>query len=255
MLLTACEGLFDGIYDQPPAAPAPAPTPTEVQTDSDSISKVTIQGKLYIDASSWKDWYYVDLQAMAQATAAGRDIDSTVTAYPIPTTLTREDDGRTGIYTYWFDVWVHGLSVNEYRSFKPTDPQPEPTNWTFAVHRNNVRTHGGAAYETAATSIQDVQFDRDHATFVPDRWTETEVWADQSQMIMNLIGSQGIEVNPVLSSWLRVDIPPMPPAFILNNHVFILRLADGTYAALQLENYQSATGTKCHLTIHYKYPL
>ena len=51
-----------------------------------------------------------------------------------------------------------------------------------------------------------------------------------------------------------MKIPPMPPAFSLNNHVFILRLKDGTYAALQLENYQSSTGKKCWLTINYKYP-
>ena len=46
----------------------------------------------------------------------------------------------------------------------------------------------------------------------------------------------------------------MPPQFVHNNHVFILRLNDGTYAALQLEDYLSPTGTKCYLTINYKYP-
>ncbi|MDE5550640.1 MAG: HmuY family protein, partial [Bacteroidaceae bacterium] len=51
-----------------------------------------------------------------------------------------------------------------------------------------------------------------------------------------------------------MDIPPMPPTFKLNNHVFIVRFADDTYAAIQLENYQSPTGTKCCLTINYKYP-
>mgnify|MGYP004623850459 CR=1 FL=1 len=42
--------------------------------------------------------------------------------------------------------------------------------------------------------------------------------------------------------------------FSLNNHVFILRLKDGTYAAIQLENYLSPKGVKCWMTINYKYP-
>jgi hypothetical protein len=51
-----------------------------------------------------------------------------------------------------------------------------------------------------------------------------------------------------------VHIPPVPPVFTLNSHVFILRLKNGTCAALQLENYQNAAGKKCFLTINYKYP-
>ena len=91
-------------------------------------------------------------------------------------------------------------------------------------------------------------------TFTEDEWSENEVWDSQDQMLMCLVPSQGIRVNKVLSSWLTTKIPPMPPAFTHDNHVFVLRLKDGTYAALQLENYLSATGTKCWLTINYKYP-
>ena len=90
--------------------------------------------------------------------------------------------------------------------------------------------------------------------FTEDEWTENEVWDSQDQMLLGNVPSQGIEINKVLSSWLCMDIPPMPPAFSMNNHVFILRLNDGSYAALQLENYLSPNGTKCHLTINYKYP-
>lgn len=83
---------------------------------------------------------------------------------------------------------------------------------------------------------------------------ENEVWDSQSQMLQSLVPSQGIKLNRVLSSWLKMIIPPMPPQFVHNNHIFILRLADSTYAALQLEDYLSLTGTKCYLTINYKYP-
>ena len=90
--------------------------------------------------------------------------------------------------------------------------------------------------------------------FTPDEWTQNEVWDSQEQMLLGLVPSQGISINRTLSSWLSIQVPPMPPSFVHDSHVFILRLADGTYAALQLENYLSATGTKCWLTINYKYP-
>ena len=40
----------------------------------------------------------------------------------------------------------------------------------------------------------------------------------------------------------------------MKNDVSIFRLKNGKYAALQLVNYMNARGTKCWLTINYKYP-
>jgi hypothetical protein len=47
----------------------------------------------------------------------------------------------------------------------------------------------------------------------------------------------------------------MPPAFTHNSNVFVVRLADGTYAAIRLKNYIGTTNRKCQLTIEYKYPI
>ena len=46
----------------------------------------------------------------------------------------------------------------------------------------------------------------------------------------------------------------MPPAFSIDTHVFLIRFANAKVAAVQLQNYMSADGTKCWLTINYKYP-
>ena len=194
---TACSGVFDGIYDEVPATP----TVTE--------------GQLLVDATSWKDWYYVDFDSLRtyieqKDTAGLLKAQTHFAHFPIPTTLSGgAGDGQTGIYTYWFDVFGKGISVNEKRSFTPADAQEEPPSWSIA---------------------------------------------DQSQMLQSLIGCQGIKINKVLSNWLRLDIPPMPPAFTMNSHVFIIRMKNGNYAAVQLENYMNAEGAKCWLTINYKYP-
>lgn len=244
LLLTACNGIFDDIYDQPQETAVPA------------------RGQVCIDATSWSDWYYVDLKQLHALTLAG-DEDSLLKAqtqfepYPIPTTLTSETDGKTGQYLYWYDVFGAGISNNEFRQFTPCDAQGEPEEWSFAVHRNNVRTHGGAVLKTQYTSMDQLPESSEafrDMEFTADEWTQNEVWDSQEQMLLGLVPSQGIEINRTLSSWLTLDIPPMPPAFTHDKHVFILRLSDGTCAALQLEDYLSAKGTKCWLTINYKYP-
>ncbi len=245
VMTTACNGMFGDIYDEP------------------SGNVTVTQGQLYINATSWQNWYYVDFDSLAQYvengdTAGLIKAQTQFTAYPIPTTLTSaQTDDVTGIYTYWFDVFGKGLSNNEQRSFTATDRQPEPASWSIAIHRNNVRTNGGAVLETNYTSLNDLPASSSEftgATFTEDEWTQNAVWADQSRMLQSLIGCQGIKVNTLLSGWLKLDIPPMPPAFTSNNHVFVIRFPSGKYAAVQLENYMNTEGTKCWLTINYKYP-
>ena len=246
MMVTACNGIFDDIYDEAPAT-----------------ANVTTEGQLLVNAASWKDWYYVDFDSLQmyierKDTAGLLKAQTNFTHYAIPTNLTSgSGDGKTGMYTYWFDVFGKGISVNEKRGFTATDAQAEPESWSLAFHRNNVRTNGGAVLETKYTSLNELPKNSSYflgATFQEDEWTENEVWEDQSQMLMSLIGCQGIGINKVLSSWLKIEIPPMPPSFTMNSHVFILRLKNGKYAALQLENYIGTDGTKCWLKINYKYP-
>lgn len=243
--MTACNGIFSDVYDDP------------------QETVVTREGQLVVDATSWHDWYYIDFDSLAQLAADSDSIglmkmQTEFVAYPIPTTLTgAQTDTVTGVYTYWFDVFGQGLSNNEKRSFTPTDPQPEPAHWSIAVHRNNVRTNGGAVLETNYSSMDELpsnSTDFTGATFTEDEWSENDVWADESRMLLSLIGCQGIRANKVLSSWLTLAIPPMPPQFTGNNHVFLIRFPNGKYAAVQLENYMNSAGTKCWLTINYKYP-
>jgi hypothetical protein len=74
-------------------------------------------------------------------------------------------------------------------------------------------------------------------------------------MLQGIVGNQRIKINDVLGNWLRLEIPPMPPAFTHNSNVFIVRLADGTYAAIRLKSYIGTSNRKCQLTIEYKYPI
>lgn len=246
MGLPSCSGIFDSVYDDPPEEKA-----------------VTMVGQLYVNASDWGSWYYIDLNEVNDATSedASFNPSSLWRHFEIPLAeVERSESGGdvSGIYTYWYDVFGEGISRNEYRDFYPTARQPEPDNWSFAVHRNNVRTNMGAVARTDFHSFDELPAGDawvESLRFFNDEWNEKDVWTIQDRMLLGLIGNQGIEINNTLSSWLTIAIPPMPPAFTHSDNVFVLRLADGSLAALQLEDYQSATGTKCCLTINYMYPL
>ncbi len=249
-LATACNGMFDDVYD-----------------DSKDESQ-PVDSQIYINASSWQNWYYISFDSLEQYRKAGdtealRYHQTHFTAYPIPMTTTGERtathpaEGTVGMYTYWYDVFGQGLSVNEFRAFTPTAAQAEPDHWDLAIHYNDVRTNGGAVLETNYTSIDDLppsSADFSGTEFTPDEWSENIVWADQTEQLNKILGCQGIRINKVLSSWLKVEMKSLPPEFTLNNHVFIVRLANGRYAAVQLQNYLSSNGERCWLTINYRYP-
>lgn len=246
ILFASCEGIFQGIYDVPPE-----------KTKEKA-------GQIFVDASSWEDWYFLDFKALhdsLQKDASFNPSDA-IARYPVPTEedadyLSDNNPDASGIYEYWYDVFGAGTENRSFQRFIPTRQQGEPPTWSVAFHRNNVRTNGAAVFKTEYTQMNDLPKSSSFfngKTFAEDEWNETDVWVRREQMLNGIIGSQGIKVNSVLSSWLTVEIPPMPPVFVLDNHVFIVRLPDGTSAAMQLENYQNEKGVKCMLTINYIYP-
>lgn len=237
MTLVSCNDVFDGVYDE-------MPTPAA--------------GDIYIDASSWTQWHYLDLHALQEAAAEDQQTEAAIQTFDIPLEEVADFDADgTGLYTYWYDVFGEGISKYELRSCYPTAAQAEPSQWDLAFHRNNVRTNGGEVLQTSLTDLSQVS---DHSafvshSFVSDTWSQTDVWTVQDKMLQGIVGNQKIKINSELGKWLTLDIPPMPPAFTHNGHVFIVRFKDGTYAALRLKNYLSPTNVKCCLTIEYKYPL
>lgn len=250
MVLPGCQGLFEDIYDRP-----------------DDTATTTLSGTLYIDASDWSKWHYIDLKALVDSTANDSTYDTSsawVTMdipYPLSNAVTQtvKPVGQDcGVYTYWYDVFGQGLSNCTFTNYIPAEAQPEPKSWTLAVHRNNARTNGCGVYATSYNDIEQIPLNRDYLNsleYTPDTWNDNGVWINQDRMLSGYVGNQGIKVNEVLSSWLKINIPPMPPAFEIDNRVFIIAMPDGSYSAIQLKDYISATGVKCCLTINYKYPL
>lgn len=231
-MLTGCNGILDGIYDDAPA-----------DTDFDEgFNMVSSEGRmtLYLNACSYTQWHYLSLN------------DLTVTTLEIPTALTGDWDGQSG----WTYNLVEGTKYTQLSSMK-TDAQPEPENWDVAIHHFDARTNGGACIATEYTSINQLPANTgqyDNASWAVDTYSTTQVITDLSDMLAYRIGYQNIKVNTVLCNWAAMDFTTPPPTYSASGKVYILKLASGKLAAMQLVSYMSPAGTKGFLTIDIKYP-
>ena len=252
MLLASCEGAFGWMYDDPQAPASPA-----AEVNADKSLTVTLS----VNANPWDEWHYIDLPAVVSLLRKDpkADINTLWTTRAIPLEPTGPEETETGHrrpgqYLYWFDT-NYGLPIrgSEFLSFTPTAAQDDPEEWSFAVHRSEVRTNGGSAWKSSLDNISRASLATCYgAVFAPDEWSETDVWDDSGQMLLQLIPSQGIRINKVLGSWLALGVMPN---YVMDSHVFFLRLSDGSVAALQLINHLSDTNKRCCLTIKYRYPL
>lgn len=198
--LSACNGLFEGIYDEPFAE------------DKRAFGFISVDdqhhtGRIYLDATDYTEWHYIDL------------LNKTVT--------TQKTDEKA------------------------------PASWDFAVHRYDAKTNGGAALESTAADFSSLPplSAFPEADFTADEWTTDRIAIDMSQMMDSIILYTEDYYNPCLSKWFKVDKSTMPPIYTLSGKVYLLRLADGSHAALRLSNYMNSAGVKGFMTIDYLYPV
>lgn len=204
MLLSfsACDGILEGIYDNPAAEDS-----NEfgfIKTDPSTCS-----GTVYIDATDYRRWTFIDFHA--------QKIDS--------------------------------VNVTD-------SDRKEPEEWDIAVHRYDAKTNGGAVLETSFTGFSALQNagTMPEGTYVEDIWTTDKIAVDMSGMMDGNIVYTASYFNEELSKWLNVDKSNMPPAYIPSNKVYVIKLKDGTRAAVRLTNYMNAGGVKGFMTIDYIYP-
>lgn len=202
MSFPACDGILEGIYDEPT---------TEEVGDFGFIKTdpATHSGTIYIDATDYKRWTYVNL---------------------------------------------HTLKID---SVNVTDnTQKEPEAWDIAIHRYDTKTNGGSVLETGSTGLTALKNTgkMPEGTYVEDIWTTEKIAIDMSGMMDGKIVYTESFYNEELSKWLKVDTGNMPPDYIPSNKVYMVKMKDGTYAAIRLMNYMNGSGVKGFMTIDYIYP-
>lgn len=196
MSLSACNGIFENIYDDP--------IETEMEIKENKFSQVkTVE---------YTEWAYIDLSARKVTTVQiGEEYESQI-----------------------------------------------PEEWDFAIHRYDIKTNGGAAFQTSYTSIDDfIAAGKlpEAEKFVEDEWTTNKIAIDMSGMMEGNIVYTDSYYNATLSSWLNVDTSTMPPIYTMSSQVYLLRLEDNTYAAIRFTNYTNAKGIKGYIDFDFSYPI
>lgn len=196
MSLSACNGIFENIYDDP--------IETEMEIKENKFSQVkTVE---------YTEWAYIDLSARKVTTVQiGEEYESQI-----------------------------------------------PEEWDFAIHRYDIKTNGGAAFQTSYTSIDDfIAAGKlpEAEKFVEDEWTTNKIAIDMSGMMEGNIIYTDSYYNAALSSWLNVDTSTMPPIYTMSSQVYLLRLKDNTYAAIRFTNYTNAKGIKGYIDFDFSYPI
>lgn len=157
-------------------------------------------------------------------------------------------------YKRWTFINFHTQKID---SVNVTDPEyREPAEWDIAVHRYDAKTNGGAVLETGSTGFGTLQNagKMPGGTYVEDIWTTEKISVDMSGMMDGIIIYTESYYNEELSKWLKVDTSSMPPTYTPSNKVYMVKLKDGTYAAVRLSGYMNGNGVKGFMTIDYIYP-
>ena len=235
--VSACEGILSGIYDHPSVEGAAH----EGFTTRDAERRIE---RLYVDVVSYRDWVYVDLHH--------RRIERTVA----PSTLTGAWDGRSGVSYQQVEL----PSTFHFRELLKTDSISAPAEWDLVLHHYDVGTHSGAAFETSFTRLEDLPREGADRTallrsaFVADTWSEHRCYEDLTGIYNYYIGYRNARTNEVLSRWMDMNVSNPPPTYALSGRVYLLRMADGTHAALLFRDYMNASGAKGFVTLDYIYP-
>lgn len=235
-LLSACNGIMEGLYDVPP--PSEGQRYGFIHHDTE-----TGRGRLLLDVVSYKHWTFIDLHHQRTHTL------------PIPDTLTGAWDGRSGM-SYMQVTWP---STFVRTSLHKTDAMPTPTVWDFALHHYDVRSHQGEALETEFSTLDELlqKGNRDvllAKPFVGDVWSDHWAYQDLRGIYDFHIGYHNTEYNPMLSRWMDMRVQNPPPSYHMSGRVYLLRMKDGSVAALDFVDYMSASGAKGYVSIEYIYP-
>lgn len=158
-------------------------------------------------------------------------------------------------YTKWIYINFHDCSIDSVNIVNGGEEYEG--NWDMAVHRYDAKTNNGSVMETTYT---DLNIFRNEAKptegdYVKDVETDSTIIVDMSNMMDGQIGYAKSKVNTKLSEWLNRDMSSMPPTYTLSDKVYIVKLPDGTKAAVKLSNYMNDSYDKGYLTINYIYPV
>lgn len=170
-----------------------------------------------------------------------------------------EEDGALAVKeitlsrkTEYGNDWIYySLSQGKEVNVSEENHQTDLT-WDLAFNRYNVRTNSGmsgngkgGALDTGKTALEVVES-------VPSGTFVTDV---KGEITGSFTGSGVTYVESTLNESLckAIEFAGPPPTYTPNNHVYIVKTADGKYAKVQIEGFYNDEGVSGYITFSYVY--
>lgn len=155
--------------------------------------------------------------------------------------------------TAYGNDWIY-FSLSQGKEVEVSeDAHATDLTWDLAFNRYNVRTNSGksgsgkgGAYDTGLTDFNAVLSVPGNATFTVD--VNDSITASFTGSGITQIESS---LSPVLAEAIAFAGPP--PSYTPNNHVYIVKTADGRYAKLQVLGFYNDEGQSGYVNFKYAY--
>lgn len=202
---------------------------------------------------------------MLGMTACLLSLSSCDNIYDDPSEMPGNDNGKENTYTNIdatsYTNWVYlNLADGTQTTLSYDDATNTPAEWTIAIHRYDIKTNSGSAFRTSYTSLSEVKTAAEKGTFpmpADSEFTADEpakITIDMSHMMDGYIDYADANINKVLGKWLNVDTSSMPPAYTMDNNVYLVRTSGGSVYAIQFTGYSNPyqSNTKGYISFNYE---
>ncbi len=160
-------------------------------------------------------------------------------------TLSRTTDyGEDWIYfSFSSGAEVSGVDNSNYQT---------NTSWDIAFNRYNVRTNGGVSGSGEAAAIDAGEVNYDTVFEAP----ESGYMLDSSIQIVESIATMPPTMMASNGNILfigTIEFSGPPPVYAPNNHIYIVKTANGNYAKIKIIGFYNDLGDSGYLNFKYTY--
>jgi hypothetical protein len=121
-------------------------------------------------------------------------------------------------------------------------------SWDIAFHRMDVRLNGGESGRGNGSGLETNATELSAVTVIPANGYITDV---MDSVNVSMMVKEAAPKNLKLSSW--VTMVGMPPAYTVNEKVYIVQSANGKHVKIKFLDYLNAENKAGHVKFSYTY--
>lgn len=148
--------------------------------------------------------------------------------------------------------WIY-FSFNEGTEVDSTD-HANNLGWDIAFNRYNVRTNGGESGMGQGGVVDAGAVDFTEYAEAPENGY---VLDDTIQIVKEFTGQGVIYMtstgNDAFKGCISMEFGNQGPSYIINDHVYVVKTAEGKYAKVWIKSYHSTAGEAGYINMKYAY--